>query len=279
MRSMRANFKNESEISRRSRSYMSSRDLLIDSWFSRRFVSSSNDQRESVGAEDGVMIAIWRYPEYCQPWLPLIAPASSPHPLRHLHLSTHAISRSFTPTSPPAAETLQKKREEPNCRAVLKYYSEAILEVYCSLLNRFSDLATSGLYALVFIYSKTQYKIVESFLKAKYCLNPLSNCLCRWMRTYSHFDSIMEQNSDNDDSVNVCLRIQFELNTSESRWNDEGVVYRSQNMISFNAGYSLNWVISSTIAAGTQQLIRFGEWRMEVRCAVLSFSMQPSSSL
>ena len=99
------------------------------------------------------------------------------------------------------------------------------------------------------------------------------------MRTYSHFDSIMEHNSDNDDSVNVCLRIQFEMNTSESRLNDEGVVYRSQNMISFNAGYSLNWVISSTIAAGTQQLIRFGEWRMEVRCAVLSFSMQPSSSL
>ena len=129
---------------------MSSRGHLIDSWFSRRFVSSSNDQRESVGAEDGVMIAIWRYPEYCQPWLPLIAPASSPHPLRHLHLSTHAISRSFTPTSPPAAETLQKKWEEANCRAVLKYYSGAILEVYCSLFNRFSDLATSGLYALVF---------------------------------------------------------------------------------------------------------------------------------
>ena len=157
------------------------------------------------------MIAIWRYPEYCQPWLPLIAPASSPHPLRHLHLSTHAISRSFAPTSPPAAETLQKKREEANCRAVLKYYSGAILEVYCSLFNRFSDLATCSS-----VYSKeTQSKIVESFLKAKYCLNPLSNCLCRWMRTYSHFDSIMEQNSDNDDSVNVCLRIQLTLHTTK----------------------------------------------------------------
>ena len=58
------------------------------------------------------------------------------------------------------------------------------------------------------------------------------------------------------------MRIQFEMNTSERRLNDEGVVYRSQNMISFNAGYSLNWVISSTIAAGTQQLITFGEWRL-----------------
>ena len=82
--------------------------------------------------------------------------------------------------------------------------------------------------------------------------------------------------------MNVCLRIQFVMNTSERGLNDEGVVYRSQNMISFNAGYSLNWVISSTIAAGTQQLVvTFGEWRLGAgeRCAVLSFSTQPSSSL
>ena len=58
----------------------------------------------------------------------MIALASSPHPLRYLHTATHASSHSFTSTS---CGNIAEKWEEANCRAVLKYYSGAMLEVYC----------------------------------------------------------------------------------------------------------------------------------------------------
>ena len=94
------------------------------------WVVCRGDHRECASEEDGVMIGIWRYPEYCQPWLPLWL-RWLPRPIL-CDISTQPHMRAAAVSPPPAAETLQKKWEEANCRAVLKYYSGAILEVYCS---------------------------------------------------------------------------------------------------------------------------------------------------